>query len=61
MKKMNIIVFQLIAAIVALIGSGINLAGLFISIPSWLSIVCAAVLLLDAAAWLIIYLLNTKK
>lgn len=61
MKKFNILYLQLITALIALAGSAVNLVGVFIDIPSWLSILSAACLLLSAAVWLWLYLVNTKK
>lgn len=58
---MNIIVLQIIAAFVALAGSIVNLIGLFIYIPEWLSIACAVALLIAAALWLGLYFINTTK
>ena len=61
MKKFNILYLQLITALIALAGSAVNLVGVFIKIPNWLSILSAVCLLLSAAAWLCLSLANTKQ
>ncbi|MBQ6946534.1 MAG: hypothetical protein IJN42_00670 [Clostridia bacterium] len=58
---MKIIVPQLIAALIALAGSVVNILDLFIPLPPWLSIISAVALILAVAVWLGIYLVNTKK
>ena len=61
MKKVDILIPQLIVALVALAGSVVNFLSLFISLPEWLSILSAGVMLIASALWLILYFVNTKK
>lgn len=61
MKKANILIPQLIVAIVALAGSVVNFLSLFISLPEWLSVISAGVMLAASALWLILYFASVKK
>jgi len=61
MKKANILIPQLIVALVALAGSVVNFLSLFIRLPEWLSVISAGVMLAASALWLILYFVNVKK
>ena len=61
MKKANILIPQLIVALVALAGSVVNVLSFFITLPEWVSILSAGVMLIASALWLILYFVNVKK
>ena len=61
MKKANILIPQLIVALVALAGSVVNFLSLFIRLPEWLSVISAGVMLAASALWLILYFTSVKK
>ncbi len=61
MKKANILIPQLIVAVIALAGSVVNFLSFFITLPDWLSIISAGVMLAASALWLILYFVNAKK
>ena len=61
MKKASVLVFEIIAAVIALGGSAVSIISYFIDLPKWLSIICAALWLLSAILWLIMYLIHSKQ
>ena len=61
MKKANILIPQLIVALIALAGSVLNFLSFVIDLPEWLSILSAGVMLAASALWLILYLVNVRK
>ena len=61
MKKASVLIPQLIVALIALAGSAANVVSFFITLPEWISVVSAGVMLVASALWLILYFVNVKK